>query len=148
MRPGIRTRDLEQGIDRLHHCARCLIVLTCLWSPNSSLCSLCGQIDLYIRCIPYKWKQIYVRWTCSGGGGESPVCCGGSSILLEVRRWVFPVERTALPSVSVVCRGRGNKSDLQVSFLAFSYLLHYCGPCLNMRYTRNIVALHIWLGQC
>ena len=53
----------------------------------------------------------------------------------------------ALVSVSVVCRGRGDRSDPQVSFLAFSYLLHYFGPYLSMRYTRNIVALEIWLGQ-
>jgi hypothetical protein len=39
MRPESQTRDLEQGIDHLHHCARRLVVLTCLWS---SICSLCG----------------------------------------------------------------------------------------------------------
>jgi hypothetical protein len=54
----------------------------------------------------------------------------------------------ALASVSVVCRGRGDRSDLQVSFLVFCYLLHCFGPSLNMRYTRNIVALQIWLSQC
>ena len=53
----------------------------------------------------------------------------------------------ALASVSVVCRDRGDRSDTQVSFIAFSCLLHYFGPCLNMRYTRNILALEIWLGQ-
>jgi hypothetical protein len=53
-----------------------------------------------------------------------------------------------LASVSVMCRGRGDISDLQVSFLAFSYSLHCFDPCLNMKYTRNIVALQIWLGQC
>jgi hypothetical protein len=60
MRPGSRTRDSEQGIDRLHHCARRLVVLTCLWS---SICSLCRQVDLYIGYIPIpcKWKQIYAR---------------------------------------------------------------------------------------
>jgi hypothetical protein len=148
MRPGSRTRDPEQGIDRLHHCARRLVVLTCLWSPNSSICSLCGQVDLYIGCIPCKWKQICACWTCDGGSGRSPVCCGDSGILLEARRWVFLVERVALVSVSVVCHGRVNRSDLQASFLAFSCSLHYFGPCLNMRYTRNIVALQIWLDQC
>jgi hypothetical protein len=110
MRPEIRTQDLEHGIDRLHHCARRLVVLTYLWSPNSSICSLYGQINVYIGCIPCKWKQIYARWTCGGGDG-SPVCCGGSGILLEARWRVFPVERMALPSVSVVCRGRGGRSD-------------------------------------
>jgi hypothetical protein len=95
MRPGSQTRGPEQGIDRLHHCARCLVVLTCLWS---SICSLCGQVELYIGYIPIpcKWKQICARWTCdaSGGGnnGGSPVCYGGSSFLLEARRWVFLVE--------------------------------------------------------
>jgi hypothetical protein len=53
----------------------------------------------------------------------------------------------ALASVSVVCRGRDDRSDPQVSFLAFFRLLHCFGPCLNMRYTRNILALEIWLGQ-
>ena len=47
----------------------------------------------------------------------------------------------ALVSVSVVCHGRGDRSDLQVPFLAFSCLLHCFGPCLNMRCTRNIIAL-------
>ena len=46
----------------------------------------------------------------------------------------------ALVSMSVVCRDRGDRSDPQVSFLAFSCSLHCFGPCLNMRYTRNIVA--------
>jgi hypothetical protein len=46
----------------------------------------------------------------------------------------------ALVSVSVVCHGGGNRSDPQVSFLTFSCSLHYFGPCLNMRHTRNIVA--------
>ena len=43
----------------------------------------------------------------------------------------------ALAFVSVVCHDRGDRSDLQVSFLAFSCLFHYFGPCLNMRYTRT-----------
>ena len=146
MRPRSLTQDLDQGIDHLHHCPRSLVVLTCLWSPNSSICSLCGQVDLYIGCIPYKWKQICVRWTCGSGGDEgSPVCCGGSGVLLEARRQVFPVE--ALVSVSVVCRDKGDRSDPQVSFVTF-FCLHCFGHCLNMRYTRNIVALQIWLGQC
>jgi hypothetical protein len=42
MTPGSQTRDPDQEIDHLHHCTRHLIVLTCLWSPNSSICSLCG----------------------------------------------------------------------------------------------------------
>jgi hypothetical protein len=146
MRPRSRTRYLDQGINNLNHCARCLVMLTCLWSPNSSICSLCGYVDLYIGCIPCKWKQICAHWTCGGGG--SPVCCGGSGILLEARRWVFLVERVALASMSIVCHGRGDRSDLQVSFLTFSCLLRCFGPYLNLRYTRNIVALQIWLGQC
>ena len=52
----------------------------------------------------------------------------------------------ALASVSIVCRGRGDIFDPYVSFLVFSCLLHCFGPCLNMRYTRNILALEIWLG--
>jgi len=46
----------------------------------------------------------------------------------------------ALASVSVVCYDSGDRSNLQVSFLSFS-CLHYFGPCLNMRYIRNILAL-------
>jgi hypothetical protein len=53
----------------------------------------------------------------------------------------------ALVSVSVVCHGRGDRSDPQVYFLAFSCSLHCFGPCLNMRYTRKILASEIWLGQ-
>jgi hypothetical protein len=34
------------------------------------------------------------------------VCCGGSGILLEARRRVFPVEHAALASVSVICHDR------------------------------------------
>ena len=91
IKPGSRTQDPEEGIDHLHHCARHLVVLTCLWN---SICSLCGQVDLYIGYIPSKWKQIYAHWTCGGGGNRgSLVCCGGSGVLLEARRWVFPVER-------------------------------------------------------
>ena len=97
MRPGSQTQDPEQVIDHLHHCARCLVVLTSLWS---SICSLCGQVDLYIGYIPIpcKWKQICARWTCGGGddgGGNrgSPVCYGGSGILLEARQRIFPMER-------------------------------------------------------
>ena len=51
MRPGSRTRYLDQGIDHLHRCTRRLVGLTCLCSPNSSICSLCGQVDFYIGCI-------------------------------------------------------------------------------------------------
>jgi hypothetical protein len=86
MRPRSQTRDPEQGIDCLHHCARHLVALICLWS---SICSLCGCVDIYIGYIPCKWKQIYTRWTCDGDGGSSGgslVCCGGSSILLEARQ--------------------------------------------------------------
>jgi hypothetical protein len=92
MRVRSRTQDPEQGIDHLHHYAGCLVVLTCLWS---SICSLCGQIDLYIGYIPCKWKQICAHWTCSGGddNGGSPMCYGGLGVLLKDRRRVFPVER-------------------------------------------------------
>jgi len=71
-------------------------VLTCLWS---SICSLCGQVDLYIRYIPIpcKWKQICARWTCDDGADGSnkgsSVCYGGSGFLLQARWLVFLVER-------------------------------------------------------
>ena len=57
----------------------------------------------------------------------------------EACRWSV----VALASISVVCHGRGDRSDTHVSFLAFSYSLHCFGPYLNMRYTRNILALEI-----
>ena len=53
MRSRSQTRDPEQGIDRPHHCARCLVMLTYLWS---SICSLCGHVDLYIGYIPIPYK--------------------------------------------------------------------------------------------
>ena len=96
MRSGSRTQDPEQGIDRLHHYARCPVVLTCLWS---SICSLCGHVHLYIGYIPIpcKWKQICARWTWAGGGNEgSPVCYGGLGFLLEARRWIFLVEHDGI----------------------------------------------------
>jgi hypothetical protein len=99
LRPGSWTRDPEQGIDCLHHCARRLVVLTCFWSPHSSIRSLYGQVDLYIVYIPYKCKQIYARWTCGGGGTGnegSLVCCGGLGVLLEARRRVFLVEHSGI----------------------------------------------------
>jgi hypothetical protein len=45
-RPVGRTRDPDEGIDRLHNCARRLLMLTCFLSPNSSICSLCRQVDM------------------------------------------------------------------------------------------------------
>ena len=95
MRPGSQTRDPEQGMDHLHHCARCLVVLTCLWSPYSSIFSMWMPCRLtYILDIHWKWKQIFAHWTCDsgGGGGGSPVCCAGSGVLLESRRRGFPME--------------------------------------------------------
>jgi hypothetical protein len=117
-------------------------VLICLWS---SICSLCGRVDLYIGYIPCKWKQIYARWIATATTTEDPYCAmvaqasfwrlgGGPS------RWSV----AALASVCIVCYDRGDRSDLQVSFLAFSYSLHCFGHCLNMRYTRNIIAFQIW----
>ena len=35
--PGSQTRDLDQGLERLYHCARHLAVLTSLWSRYSIL---------------------------------------------------------------------------------------------------------------
>ena len=123
MRPGSRTRDPDQGIDHLHHCARRLVVLTCLWSPNSSICSLCGYVDLYIGCIPCKWKQICVHWTCSGGDGNggSPVCCGGSGVLLEARRWVFPVDCGSI-GIHVHCVPRQRQQIRSVGLLSCLFL--------------------------
>jgi hypothetical protein len=78
-----------------------------------------------------------------GNSGGFLVCYGGSSFLLRLGGGVSRWSTVALASVSVVCRVRGEKSDPQVSFLAFSCSFHCFGPCLNMRYTRNILALEI-----
>jgi hypothetical protein len=141
MRPRARTRDPEQGIDHLRHCARRLVVLTCLWN---SICSLCEWVDLYIGYIPCKWKQICAHWTCGGiddGNGGSPVCCGGSCVLLEARRQVFLVERGGI-GVHVRRVPRQRRQIRSTSLLlTFSCSFHCFGPYLNMRYTRNIVAL-------
>jgi hypothetical protein len=149
MRPRSRTRDQDQGVDHLHHYARHLVMLTCLWSPNSSICRLCGYVDLYSYILDVSPtsgnKSVPVGLVVAAK--EDPWCAmvaqasfwrlgGGSS------QW----RAAALASVSVVCHGRGDKSNPQVSFLVFSWSLHCFGPCLNMRYTINIVALQIWLG--
>jgi hypothetical protein len=52
-----------------------------------------------------------------------------------------------LAFVSIVNRGRDDRSNPQVSSLTFSCSLHCFGPCLNIRYTRNILALEIWFGE-
>ena len=94
-------------------------------------------------------KSVPIGLATAAAATEDPQCVvvaqasfwrlgGGSS------QW----STAALASVSIVYRGRGDRSDPQVSFLAFSYSLHYFGPCLNMRYTRNSVVFQIWLGQC
>ena len=38
--PGSQTRDLDQGMERLYHCARRLAVLTSLWSRYSILLAM------------------------------------------------------------------------------------------------------------
>ena len=78
---------------------------------------------------------------------EDPQC----AVVAEVSFWRLGgrssrCRAAALASMSVVGRGIGDRSDPQVSFLAFS-CLHYFAPYLNMRYTTNILALEIWLGQ-
>ena len=61
----------------------------------------------------------------------------------EACRW----SAMASASMFFVFHDSGDRSNPHVVFLAFSYLLHYFGPCLNMRYIRNILVLEIWLGQ-
>ena len=96
---------------------------------------------LIVKCLlDYTYLSRQTNMPIGLAETVDPWCAG-------VRRWVFLMVHTALAFVSVVCRGRGDRSDPQVSFLAFSCSLHYFGPCLNMRYTRNILALEIWLGQ-
>jgi hypothetical protein len=139
MKPRSQTWDPEQGIDHLHHCDRRLVVFTCLWSPHSSICSLCGHVDLYIGYIPCKWKQI-----CAIGlaavAAKDPRC---AAMVAQASFWRLGCRASwwsaaALASMSVVCRGRGDRSDPQVSSLPFSCLLHCFSPCLNVRYTRKL----------
>jgi hypothetical protein len=93
------------GPDRLHHCTRCLVVLTYLWSPYSSIFSMWMPYRLtYISDIHCKWKQICACWTYGGGGsGGSSVCYAGLGVLLEARRGATRWSAVALASVSVVC---------------------------------------------
>ena len=108
------------------------------------------QVDLYrsIGYIPFKWKQSVPVRQAAVAAAEDPQC----AVVVPVSFWRLGGgacwwSTATLAFVSVVCRGRGDKSDLQLFFLAFSCSLHCFGPCLNMRYTRNILALEIWLGQ-
>jgi hypothetical protein len=65
--PGSRTRDPEEGMHGLYHCARWLVVLTCLWSHYSIIFSVSMPYRLtYIGYFPFKWKQIYARYTSDG----------------------------------------------------------------------------------
>ena len=102
--PRSRTRDPKERMHGLYHCARSLVVLTCLWSHYSIIFSMWMPYRLtYIGYFPLKWKQICARWTSGiGGGGGSPMCCGGSSILLEARWWGLPMERGGI-GVHVHC---------------------------------------------
>ena len=87
----------------LYHCARCLVVLTCLWSLYSIIFFVWMPYKLpYIGYFPFKWKQICARQTSGGGGGGSSVCCGGFGVLLEARRWGLSVERGYI-GVCVYC---------------------------------------------
>jgi hypothetical protein len=76
---------MDHGLERLYHYARCLAVLTSLWSCYSILLVVL-QVDLN-WIYPCKCKQICARWTYGGGGGGgSPVCYGGSGVLLVAWR--------------------------------------------------------------
>ena len=50
--PESRTLDLDQGLEHLYHCTRCLAVLTSLWSRYSILLAVL-QVDLN-WIYPYK----------------------------------------------------------------------------------------------
>ena len=112
------------------------------------ICSLCGMLTYILDISPTSGNKFVPIGLAVVAATEYPQCAvvaqvsfwrlgGGSS------RWSV----AALASVSVMCHGRGDRADPQVSFLAFSYSLHCVGPCLNMRSIRNIVAFQIWLGQ-
>jgi hypothetical protein len=80
----------------------------------------------YILDIPCKWKQICARWTCGGGNSGdgnkgSLVCCGGSDVLLEARRWGFPVERGGI-GVRVRCVPRQRRQIQSAGLLSHLFL--------------------------
>ena len=59
---GSQTRDPDKGMHGLYHCARCLVILTCLWSHYSIIFSVSMTYRLtYIGYFPFKWKQICAR---------------------------------------------------------------------------------------
>ena len=101
------------------------------------------QVDLYwIFSLLSGNKLVPVRLVAMA---EDPRCAVvAPTSFRRLFWWGLKVEHGGLAFVSVVCHGRGDIFDPQVSFLAFSYSLHYFGPCLNLRYTRNILALEIW----
>jgi hypothetical protein len=110
---GSQTQDQNQGIDRLHHCARRLVVLTCLWSPNSSVVLCVDRLAYILDVSPASGNKSVLVGLAVVAVVEDPRCAvvaqasfwrlgGGSS------RWSV----AALAPVSIVCHDRGNISDL------------------------------------
>jgi hypothetical protein len=66
---------------------------------------------------------------------EDPRC----AMVAQASQW----SAAALAYVSILCHGRGDISDPQVPFSLFPVCFTVLGPCLNMSYTRNILALEI-----
>ena len=124
MIPRSPTRDLDQRMGRLFHCARRLAVLISLWSIYSSIFSVWMANGLTcILDIPCKWKQIYARWTCGshGGSGGSPVYCAGSDVLLEARQQGFSVEHGGI-GVRVHCVSQQRRQIQSVGPLSRLFL--------------------------
>jgi hypothetical protein len=95
-------------------------VLTCLWS-NSSISSLCGQADLNILDIsPSSGNKFVPVRLVAAAAVADPWCAvvapasfwrlGGGACQWSVAPLVF---------VSIVSRGRGDRSDPHVSFSPF-----------------------------
>jgi hypothetical protein len=77
------------------------------------------------------------------GSGESPLCCGGSGVLLEARQRGFLIEHGDI-GVHVCCVPWQRRLIRSVGLLSRLFLFaSLFGPCLNMRYTRNNLALEI-----
>ena len=71
--PRGRTRDPEEGMHGLYHCARCLIVLAYLWSRYSIIFSV---------CMPY--RVTYIGYSPSSGNKSVSVRL--ATVAVEVPR--------------------------------------------------------------
>jgi hypothetical protein len=98
-------------------------VLTCLWS-NSSISSLCGQADLNILDISPSSgnKSMPIRLVAAAAVADPRCAMVAPASFWRLGSGACQWSTAPLASVSVVSRGRGNRSDPQVSFSPFPIL--------------------------